>query len=182
MPIKENRKLALAVLAVCVLISVFAFGGIALGREHGKVETVYTTGALNDGLSVKTFLTERGTEALKLAAIGAVYLGEDDADVKALQEAAEQINEATGIAERLAFSRNIENAQSMVYEKLQKAGLSDEDAREVRVYDRNITSAGQKMANDVFFENAASFNKTLRGFPANLISGLTGIEPLEIEK
>lgn len=175
---KENRKVALIVLIVCILVSVFGFGAMALDRERGKVLAIYEQGALHDGLSVKSDLTRRGDDGVKLAAIAAVYLGEDDADVAEMRGACEAINQTDDITERIRLSKVITSSEAKVYARLTDADPGETDARDARLLDRNLTSASDTIKNDVYFEKAAAFNKTRKGFPAVLIAKIGGVDEL----
>lgn len=175
MRFSENRGLAFAVLAVCVLVSVFGLGGMGLARERGKVLQVYDRGAdttLSTRHSVDAYLDSAAENARLMASEASLHM-----------EASATIDNVSALADALADGDTTARAKAL--EGLRTAADKLYDA----MY--NATSAGAgftnfKVAYDNFWENvnmikyddygklAASYNDLIGGFPGGVVAGITG--------
>ena len=77
MRFSENRKVAFAVLAVCVIVSIFGLGGMGLARERNKVLAVYDRGAdpsLSTRHSVDAYLDSAAENAALMASEAGLHM------------------------------------------------------------------------------------------------------------
>lgn len=175
MRFSENRKVAFAVLAVCVLVSVFGLGGIGLARERGKVLAVYDRGAdttLSTRHSVDAYLDSAAENASLMASEAGLHM-----------EASPAIENVAQLAENVAKEADT-NARFAAYDALKSAVDKLYDAMYGAVSGSDFTNF--KVAYDNFWENvnmikyddysklAASYNDLIGGFPGALVAKLTG--------
>ena len=175
MRFSENRVVAFAVLAVCVLVSVFGFGGMGLARERGKVLQVYDRGAdtsLSTRHSVDAYLDSAAENAKLMASEAALHM-----------DASPAIDTVAQLAEQVAAEADT-NARFKAYDALKSAVDKLYDAAYSTVKGSDFTNF--KVAYDNFWESvnmikyddygkkAASYNDLISGFPGGVVAGITG--------
>ena len=175
MRFSENRTMALVVLVVCVLASVFGLGGMGLARERGKVLTVYDRGAdtsLSTRHSVDAYLDSAAENAALMASEAGLHM-----------EASQVIDNVAQLGEKVASEADT-NARFEAYNALKTAVDKLYDAMYNAVDRADFTNF--KVAYDNFWENvnmikyddysklAANYNDLIGGFPGGLVARLTG--------
>ena len=175
MRFSENRKVAFAVLAVCVLVSVIGFGGMGLSRERGKVLTVYDRGAdtsLSTRHSVDAYLDSAAENAALMASEAGLHM-----------DASPAIDTVAQLAEQVAAEADT-NARFKAYDALKSAVDKLYDAAYSTVKGSDFTNF--KVAYDNFWESvnmikyddygkqAASYNDLISGFPGGIVAKMTG--------
>ncbi|MBQ3423889.1 MAG: hypothetical protein IJH38_01665 [Clostridia bacterium] len=175
MRFSENRVIAFIVLAVCILVSVFGLGGMAVARERNKVLSVYDRGAdpsLSTRHSVDAYLDSASENASLMASEAGLH-----------RPSSKTIDDVAELADKLATVSDT-NARYEVFSSLKTAvdKLYDDMYREVEGADfKNF-----KVAYDNFWENvnmikyddygklAARYNDMISGFPASIVAGIAG--------
>ncbi len=175
MRFSENRKVAFAVLAVCVLVSVIGFGGLGLARERGKVLKVYDRGtdaSLSTRHSVDAYLDSAAENAQLMASEAGLHLKDSPA-----------IDTVADLAERLASEADT-NARFDAYSALKTAVDKLYDGMYEAVKGSDFTNF--KVAYDNFWENvnmikyddysklAAKYDDLISGFPGGVVASITG--------
>ena len=104
MRFSENRRLAGAVLAVCVLGSIFGMGGAAIARDRNRALDVFQNGTekqQTQRFCMDAYL-DRSVECAQVMAYEAqLLLGDDNADAARLLELTDGFEDAD-IAEKYA--------------------------------------------------------------------------------
>ena len=142
MRFSETRVVAFAVLAVCVLGSVFGFGGMGLARERGKVLQVYDRGAdtsLSTRHSVDAYLDSAAENAKLMASEAALHM-----------DASPAIDTVAQLAEQVAAEADT-NARFKAYDALKSAVDKLSDAAYSTVKGSDFTNF--KVAYDNFWES-----------------------------
>ena len=175
MRFSENRKIAFAVLAVCVLASIFGLGGMGLARERSKVLKVYDRGAdatLATRHSVDAYLDSAAENARLMASEASLHM-----------EASAVIDTVAELADKVASEADT-NARYDAYDALKTAVDKLYDAMYGAVSGSDFTNF--KKAYDDFWENvnmikyddyaklAAGYNDLIGGFPGGVVASITG--------
>ena len=141
----ENRKLAFAVLVVCVVVSIFGLGGLGLARERGKVLTVYDRGAdtsLATRHSVDAYLDSAGENATLMASEAGLHMDASPLIDNVAQLGQKVATEADTNA-RFEASEALKTAVDQLYDAMYQAAQGDDC--------KNF-----KVAYDNFWENVKS--------------------------
>ena len=175
MRFSENRKVAFAVLAVCVIVSIFGLGGMGLARERNKVLAVYDRGAdpsLSTRHSVDAYLDSAAENAALMASEAGLHM-----------QASPLIDNVAQLGQKVAAETDT-NARYEAYSALKTAVDQLYDAMYKAVKGSDFTNF--KVAYDNFWENvnmikyddygkqAASYNDLISGFPGGVVAGITG--------
>ena len=175
MRFSENRKIAFAVLAVCVLVSVFGLGGLGLSRERNKVLTVYDRGAdttMSTRHSMDAYLDSAAESARLMVAEAQLHM-----------DASEIIDNVDGLAETVAKSADtneryeaysaLKTAVDKLYNSMYEAAKGDAFKNFKVAYD-DVWGYDDMIRHDSYSKLAAGYNRLISGFPGSLIAGVTG--------
>ena len=175
--LNENRTIAWIVLVVCVLLSVFAFGGGAVARERSKVLRVFDEGddpTLSVRHSMDAYLDSAADCAQIMASEAQLHLGTKATQAEPVSNAAAILaNDASGLDARyeayIQIKSDIEKLYNAMYAELDAANFRDFKM----AYD-NFWGYDDMLGRDGYHALARSYNRTISGFPAGLIAGLLG--------
>ena len=179
----SNRRVACAVLVIAVLGSVFGFGGTELSKQRAEVERVFNDGVDTSfgahQLSMDAYLDHSADYAGIMVREYRLNSAEDTDSVRQVEQLASVIGNGADYDARytayVAFLENVE-ALNIDFSRLKL----DEDATQTfhRAYTDIIEDEADKLRRDGYHEIAAEYNRTLRGFPANLIGNVTGVRTM----
>lgn len=176
MRLNKNRIIAGVVCAVCALVSIFGLGGWKLSGKYNDLSDIFTYGTdpdLATRHSMDSYLDRCSEYSAQLAQVAKLYL-DDYESIEEVIELSEKLSETDGIAGRYEVYTDLTSAVEDMYSELQIAGAY-EDTAVITAY-HDYTSAQNLIKNDGYYMEAANYNKTISAFPANVISGLFGLE------
>lgn len=179
MRFSENRRVAFAVLAVCVLVSVFGLGGMGLARERSRVLTVYDRGedtSLSTRHSVDAYLDSAAQNAALMASEASLHM-QSSPSIDAVSALAEKLaNEADTNARYEAFSE-LKTAVDKLYDGMYAAAEGPDFTNFKVAYD-NFWENVNMIKYDGYSRLAADYNDLIGGFPGGIVARLTGQGPL----
>ena len=180
MRLSENRKLAWAVLAACVLGSVVGLGGGHLVREHGVIEEMFYEGVGSNTSreSMDAYLDRAYDCARTMASEAQLHFGDDDATAAQVFDALDGFSDAAGLDARYAAYTSLQSLSDKLYNLFYADGVADADRVNFkRAYD-DFWGADKFVRKDAYRAWARDFNDSLQGFPANAVAGLMGVKEL----
>ena len=178
--LSENRKIAAAVLVVCILVSIFAFGGGALGRERRKVMKVFNDGT-EPGLSVRHSMNaylDSAAECTQIMANEAeARVGESEAGNTALSNAALIGEDTADLDTRYKAYTDLKGQVEKLYNSLYNA-VSAEEFRDFKLAYDDFWGYDDLISHDEYPKYAKRYNELVSGFPGGVVSGLLGLGAL----
>lgn len=179
-PLKK-RSTAAAVLAALALVSVFGIGGARLKGLHDKTAALYTVAQDKYGHSIQGDFAAQADAAANLIRVAGRTLGQGDASVQAAQTALDAWN-AQGDADpaqQYALNRALAGGVDLAYTAAADAAAAQEKGQLDDLY-ASFTSAQATVerAAAAYNEQAQAYNQTAGGFPAVVLAGLWGAQPL----
>ena len=181
MNVLYNRRLACAVLAVCVLLSVFGLGGAELARTRKNALRVFDEGidtSFAVRMSVDAYLENSANYAREMAEEYRLRVGSAwDGQAKIADEAEKILSGEPG--QRLNDYRALVADVESLYTDFH-AAVTDEDAS--RDFDRaykNFKSEHNKIQYDEYHSLARDYNSEASGFPAGAVAGLWNLSELD---
>ena len=176
MRLTENRTLACAVLVICILVSVFAFGGGALSRERARVLKVFNEGTdstLNVRHSMDAYLDSAAESAQIMASEAAVYQP-DNQKADSVARSAEVLgDDSAGPDARYEAFSSLKTDIEKLYSDL-KTNLSDDSFRDFKLAYDDFWGAADLIKRDEYHQLAAKYNDMISGFPGSVVAGITG--------
>ena len=181
MRFNENRPLAWAVLAACVLGSVFGLGGNSLARERDRVEDYFYDGAETSATarsSMDAYLDRAAECAQVMASEVQLHLGADNANAQKMLDTLADFGDDDGLDMRYAAYQTLQGLSDQLYNEMYAAPLSDADRRSFKQAYDDFWGSDKYVRIDPYRSMAAEFNDSLDGFPASLAAGLWGVDEL----
>ena len=176
MRLDENRKIACVVLVVCVLLSVFAFGGAALGRERGKVMRVFNDGtdtSLATRHSMDAYLDAAAESAGIMANEYEARVGASELTAAALENAALIGDDSADLDARFKAYTDLKAQVEKLYNNMYSA-VSTEDFRNFKLAYDDFWGYDDMIGRDEYHKLAKSYNGLISGFPGGVVATLTG--------
>ena len=177
-----NKKIAIAVMLLMIIISI-PFGGYrSLNKLYKEVNRTFYQGVDGDGLGIENDLNNRIDNSYNLVTIAKKYIDSENDVIKNTLKAREELVNSQSIAEKYRANLSLTEAVEELYTALgdESLGLSDQDKTYRRSLYSNLTSRNDTISHDGYNDKAAEFNSTLESFPASLISRLVGINKAEL--
>ena len=175
MRIDENRTLAWAVLAVCVVVSVFLLGGSSLGRERTKVVKVFNDGvntSLSTRHSMDAYLDGAGQSATIMAGEAKIYLGESELIGQTLSNAALVGQDAADLAVRSRAYTELKGEVEQLYNDLYGA-VSEDQFKNFKLSYKDFWGQDDLLKRDDYHKLAKGYNDLISGFPGGMVAGIT---------
>lgn len=176
MRLNENRKLACVVLIVCVLLSVFALGGGALGRERRRAMRVFNDGtdaSLATRHSMDAYLDAAGESASIMANEAEIHTGASDLGNSALDNAALIGDDKAALDARFQAYTDLKGQVEKLYNDMYSAVSTDEFRNFKLAYD-DFWGYDDMLGRDEYHKLAKSYNSLISGFPGGVVATLTG--------
>ena len=174
MRFSENRKVAFAVLALCVLVSLFGFGGMGLARERGKVLTVFDRGT-DTGLSVRhsmdAYLDSSAEEAQLMVSEAELHIGESQL-TQSVSSLAAQVADSD-LDTRFQAWTDLKGAVDKLSNAMQK-GTTEEEYTNFKIAYRDFWANEDLIKHDDYHKLAAEYNRLIGSFPGGVVAGVVG--------
>ena len=174
MRFSENRKIAFAVLAICVLVSVFCLGGMGLARERGKVLTVYDRGAdtdLSTRHSMDAYLDSSAEAAQLMVSEAELHLSSSQA-TESVAALAAQVADSDVNARYKAYT-DLKTAVDKLYNAMYEAAKGD-DFKNFKIAYDDFWGYDDLLKRDEYHKMAAGYNALISSFPGGVVASVTG--------
>jgi len=178
----NNRKTAMAIMAILILFSSLTGTQRSLSSLQQKALRIFELGADGDGISIQNDLNERASLAYNMVTIGRKYLEEENALIQNVLAAIDALTEAEGPKEKYKANLTLDKAVTDLYHVLSQMELRDVDKPYPNRLYTDFNSRNDTISHDPYNQEAAAFNEVLETFPANVFSSIFGIRPLELFK
>ncbi|MCL1849437.1 MAG: LemA family protein [Clostridiales bacterium] len=180
MDILKKNSIAAFAMVMMILAGTLIGSHNSLVSLRDKAAGVFVIGARGDGIGIQGDLRERDNAAYNMVVIARKYLPEDNALIQNVLNARKALDSASSVRQKAAADRELAIAVKDLYDVLSGMALSDQDARYPQRLYTDFYSRGETISHDPYNQTAAEFNRILAGFPAGVLGGLTGIQPLEL--
>ena len=141
---------------------------------------VFSNGIRGDGIGIQGDLNERESIAYNMVTVARRYMPEDNALIVHVLEARNALLKAASVGEKYAADQQLDKAVKGLYDVLSGMNLSQQDSRYPGSLYTDFRSRGDTISHDPYHAEATAFNRLLAKFPAGILAGLTGVQPLEL--
>lgn len=175
-----RKNIGILAMVLLILFSALTGAHRGLSKLQGKAEAVFTAGEAGDGIGIQSDLNERLDLAYNMVTIGRKYLPEGDPLLEEVLSARGQLEAGKGPASKYEANSALSIAVKDLYDALKSRSLSATDAPYPDKLYAEFNSRNDTISHDPYNKLAAEFNETLQAFPANVLSKLVFIRPLEL--
>lgn len=178
--LKSSRFAAFA-MGIMIILSILIGGHRSLQAKRSAVERLFAEGTDSEP-GIGTRLTNIAKESVNLCSTAKRYYDPQDPAILAVEAARSELYEADTPSKKSAALDRLYAAASDLYYKLHDStpGISEKHKTDAMINHTNIQSEMDKIKHSSYNEQALAFNRILDGFPASLLSGITGITDVEL--
>ncbi|MFA6949007.1 MAG: LemA family protein [Eubacteriales bacterium] len=176
----KNRAVAALLMLAMMFGGIYIGGRRSLGNRYDKVAGAFENGVLDDGYSIANDLEEIKAQAYNLCTIAKKFLPEDNAEIKAAENARAALMSAVGISDKYVKNYQLYEAVVALYADLKaEASFTGSQADMAKIAYGEIESRNDTIKNDGYNAAAKDFNDIRNGFPTAFIAALCGIKSAE---
>lgn len=179
MRISENRKLAYAVLVLCVVISIFALGGSAMVRARSQALDVFEAGtdpSLSIRHSMDAYLDSAADAAKLMVSEAELYQGASDLS-NSISDLADQVRGNEDMDARYDAYSQLKTEVDRLYNAMYNPQDNSGFANFKLAYD-DFWGYDNMIRYDEYHAMARAYNALTEGFPGKMVAALLGQEKL----
>lgn len=180
MKIFKSRSMGILVLVLCILAGTLIGAHRPLAKMAREASAVFYEGEDKDGLGIRNDLEERCSIAYNLTVVAARNLEPDDAVITAVRDARNAVLEAETPAAMYRADRKLDETVTNLYNTLNNMTLPDKDARYTPQLYADFIARADMISRSSYNRVAEECNAKLAAFPANILSKLVFISPVEL--
>lgn len=181
MKILNNRRIAWAVLAICVIVSIVGLGGGSLAAQRREVVRVFDAG-VDDSFAVRfsmdAYLENCAEYARTMAEEYRLHVDSESAAPANVLELASMIGDGDDLDNRHSAYKALCDEIEGLYTDFHAAKLPEADGALFGDAYANFQGEVSKIEYDEYHVLAEKFNRQREAFPAGAVCALLGVEPL----
>lgn len=181
MKVLSNRKVAWAVLVVCVLTSIIGLGGGSLAADRKDAMRVFNDG-IDDSFAVRfsmdAYLENCASYTEIMAQEYRLHVDRNSDLAANVLEIASLIGDGDDLDNRSSSYKALCHAIENLYTDFHAANVSKKDGELFDNAYANFQGEISKLKFDDYHAIAEKFNRSLDVFPANAVAALLGIDDL----
>lgn len=176
----QNRSVAVLITACVIVLSSLLGTGTTLSDLRREANRYYNDGYFDEVRGIRYDLSQITNESYNLVTVAERYLGKNDASIGAVQRSIEELSISDKPPGKHAAAEELHSALTALDTALRTEELSDEDKGLQDKLIANIEGSYRRIAQSAYNDEASRFNGILQQYPARLLAGVLGIEPLEL--
>jgi hypothetical protein len=176
----KNKTFSIIIMIVMIIASILIGSHRSLTGLSVDASNVFISGANGDGMGIQNDLNQRFELSGNLVKITDNYIDINNSIFKTISDARSSLTTAETPKEKYNANIKLTEAVNELYTLLGKENLSDKDERYRNSIYSDFCSRNDTIGHDKYNEYAKKFNDTLKQFPANILSKLTFVKPLEL--
>lgn len=181
MKILKSRRVAWLVLALSVMVSIVGLGGGHLASQRREALRVFDAG-VDDFLAVRfsmdAYLDSCAEYARTMAEEYRLHVNADDEVADNVLSLASVVADEQDLDNRYSAYKDLCNAVESLYTDFHAAQVAETDQSLFSNAYANYQGEVSKLGYDEYHALAEKFNRQCEGFPAEAVSALLGIKPL----
>ena len=188
-PVKENRSLAKAVLAIVVALSLVVVAPVKLSvrrnslmkeLQGGKTTSTLGTNSVKGYVRKAASESKKMTDAIRTALRSDPSLADED-ELNKLENLIDRIDNEEDAAKLIVLNKQLVNQTNSVYTAYQgEKGKEDKSGIYSGHRSAVITTQDEMNEELKYWKKAAAFNTDRSAFPANIMSAIYGIKDLPV--
>lgn len=180
MKIFKSRGMGVLVLVLCILAGTMIGAHRPLAKMARETAAVFYEGADRDGLGIRNDLEERCSIAYNLTVVAARNMEPDDSLITAVRDARNALLEAKTPSAMYRADRKLDETVTNLYNTLNRISLPEKDAKYPSQLYADFIARADMISRSPYNRIAEEYNARLAAFPANILSRLVFVEPVEL--
>jgi len=175
----KKRINAWIITILIIVLSTVISGGSSLNKIRQQTMDIFYLGEDMDGAGIQHDLNMIMSDSANLTVVAGRYLSKDHELIQKVLNDRDALNEAETPAEKYDATQKLLSSVTELYTYLGDLSLSEKDQNFRNNLYANINSHNIKISRNSYNKYAKEFNSLLNTFPANILSKLAFISPVE---
>lgn len=176
----KNKTFAIVIMILMIISSILIGSHRSLTSLSNDASNVFVNGVNGDGMGIQNDLNQRFELAGNLVKIADNYIDMNNVIFKTMSDTRSNLTNAKTPKEKYSANIKLTDAVNELYTLLGKENLSDKDEKYRNSIYADFSSRNDTIGHDKYNEYAKNFNDTLKQYPANILSKITFVKPLEL--
>lgn len=176
----QSRAVAVIICIILVLGSAVVGTGTSLNTYRAQCEVSFREGAGRGDMGIQRDLSEIAAQSYNITVIAGHYLPATDANITGVLQKRDELAAAGTPKEKYKAAAELDAAVTVLTNTLQVLDVNAQHGDQLQKCLTIIDSARRTMKNSGYNTVATTFNNTLGRFPASVLGGLFGVQPLEL--
>ncbi|MGF7145382.1 hypothetical protein HNQ56_003823 [Anaerotaenia torta] len=176
----RNRKVAIGITAFAVFLSILFGSHSSLMQLREETSLIFYSGEKKNGKGIQHDLEYITDQCYNLTVVAGRYMDPDDERIKEVLRKRDLVNSAVTPREKYQTSESLIEAAMKLYKDLGFMSLEERDQYYRDSFAVNVESRQLIISHSSYNELAVTFNESLERFPANVLSKITFVKPLEL--
>ncbi len=176
----KDRKIAIKITTVLIVFSILLGANLSLSKMREEAMLIFYQGERMDGKGIQSDLEYIMDQCYNLTVVAGRYMDKDDERIENVLEHIEQVEKAETPGNKFETKEQLLQASMKLYEELNFMKLGERDQYYRDSFAVDVESRQLIISHSSYNENAFIFNKCLKRFPANVLSIITFVKPLEL--
>jgi hypothetical protein len=176
----KNRKTAISVTSFLILLSILFGAHSSLTGIRDRALDIFYTGEKADGKGIQSDLEYISDQCYNLTVVAGRYMDKGDARIEDILKKRDRLDSAATPGDKYRAKEELIEAAMSLYEDMGTMELEERDRYYRDGFAADVESRQLIISHSSYNENAIAFNKCLKRFPANILSKITFVKPLEL--
>ncbi|HOJ10190.1 MAG TPA: LemA family protein [Clostridiales bacterium] len=177
--LKKRTNAWLITLIIIILATVISSGS-SLNKLRLEAENVFYIGEDMDGIGIQHDLEMIMSDCSNLTVVAGRYMDKEHELIKAVLKARDTLGAAKTPGKKYREAQNLLQSAVELYTYIGDLPLSQKDQDFRRSLYTNMKSHNIIISRSTYNQHAREFNNILSRFPANILSAVSFISPLEL--
>ncbi|MFT4142944.1 MAG: hypothetical protein QM644_00705 [Mobilitalea sp.] len=176
----KDRKMAIKITSFLIVFSILLGANLSLSKIREEAMLIFYQGERMDGKGIQSDLEYIMDQCYNLTVVAGRYMDKDDERIKNVLIHIELLEKTSTPGEKFEAKEQLLEASMKLYEDLNLMNLDERDQNYRDSFSVDVKSRQLIISHSSYNKKALVFNKCLKRFPANVLSKITFVKPLEL--
>jgi len=180
MRVLRKRATAWTITILIIILSTIISGGSSLNKLRQETIDIFYLGEKMNGVGIQHDLNMIMTNSVNLTVVAGRYLGQGHELIQKVLNARDALNKAETPGEKYDAAQELLSSVTELYTYLGNMELKEKDQNFRESLYAEINSHNIKISRSAYNQYSRKFNNLLNTFPANILSKVAFIRPVEL--
>jgi hypothetical protein len=176
----NNRKTAIRITAIAVVISILFGSHSSLIKLRDEVLQIFYQGENMNGKGIQSDIEYISDQCYNLTVVASRYMDKKDESIENVLQNRDLLSAADTPGDKYQAKEKLIEASMNLYDDLGSMILEERDQFYRDSFKVNVASRQLIISHNSYNDHALTFNQGIKRFPANILSKLTFVKPLEL--
>jgi hypothetical protein len=176
----KDRKIAIRITSFLIAFSILLGANLSLSKIREEALLIFYQGERMDGKGIQSDLEYIMDQCYNLTVVAGRYMDKDDERIENVLEHIDLMEKAETPGYKFEAKEQLLEVSMKLYEELNLMNLDERDQYYRDSFSVDVKSRQLIISHSSYNKSASIYNKCLKRFPANVLSAITFVKPLEL--